>query len=296
MIIQIEDFIAGWIAGICGLIVGHPLDTIKVRQQAYGSSLRTAIGRTYRHEGFRGYFKGMLFPLLTVGPSNALMFGVFGTTLAYLQPTPSGHPKHSSFHKDAGKTNIFLAGVVGGTAQTIFICPVEVVKTVLQARTEGKGSWRKHYEVPYRGTFDALRGIVRDIGFTGLFRGLAPLMIRDIPTSGLYVLTYDMLMYSKFQSYDIPHFAREIFAGGSAGIASWLFVMPVDVVKTRIQSDDPRHPYYNGIIDCFKKSYKMDGFSIFFRGAPATLMRTFPVNAAIFVTYQKVLSWFEVHY
>ncbi|XP_063919213.1 solute carrier family 25 member 45-like isoform X3 [Zophobas morio] len=217
MIIQIEDFIAGWIAGICGLIVGHPLDTIKVRQQAYGSSLRTAIGRTYRHEGFRGYFKGMLFPLLTVGPSNALMFGVFGTTLAYLQPTPSGHPKHSSFHKDAGKTNIFLAGVVGGTAQTIFICPVEVVKTVLQARTEGKGSWRKHYEVPYRGTFDALRGIVRDIGFTGLFRGLAPLMIRDIPTSGLYVLTYDMLMYSKFQSYDIPHFAREIFAGGSAG-------------------------------------------------------------------------------
>ena len=28
------EFAAGWIGGCCGLLLGHPFDTLKVRQQA----------------------------------------------------------------------------------------------------------------------------------------------------------------------------------------------------------------------------------------------------------------------
>jgi hypothetical protein len=33
------DFVSGWVGGCCGLILGHPFDTLKVRQQALGRSL-----------------------------------------------------------------------------------------------------------------------------------------------------------------------------------------------------------------------------------------------------------------
>ena len=31
------DFVSGWVGGCCGLILGHPFDTLKVRQQALGN-------------------------------------------------------------------------------------------------------------------------------------------------------------------------------------------------------------------------------------------------------------------
>ncbi|KAF4517295.1 hypothetical protein B566_EDAN008629, partial [Ephemera danica] len=46
------DFSCGWLAGVCGLIVGHPADTIKVRQQTLGgiSAWRCAVA-TVKYEG-----------------------------------------------------------------------------------------------------------------------------------------------------------------------------------------------------------------------------------------------------
>jgi hypothetical protein len=34
--ISMCDFVSGWVGGCCGLILGHPFDTLKVRQQALG--------------------------------------------------------------------------------------------------------------------------------------------------------------------------------------------------------------------------------------------------------------------
>lgn len=67
---------------------------------------------------------------------------------------------------------------MAGFFQVLVTCPVELIKTVLQAKTEGKGHWKKHYNVPYTGSFDAFRGILRDRGVTGLFRGMGAMCLR----------------------------------------------------------------------------------------------------------------------
>lgn len=46
--------------------------------------LKTTI-HTYKREGIHGFYKGMLFPLVSTGPLNALFFGVYGTCLRYLR-------------------------------------------------------------------------------------------------------------------------------------------------------------------------------------------------------------------
>ena len=88
------DFTAGWIGGCAGLIAGHPVDTVKVRQQALARARMVDVFRdTARKEGLRGFFKGMLYPLVTAGAMNSIFFGVYGATLAQLEVL---HPRSSS--------------------------------------------------------------------------------------------------------------------------------------------------------------------------------------------------------
>ena len=63
---------ASSISNIVGTIAGHPLDTIRVRMQLEGKHVTmTSICReTVANEGFRGFFKGMISPLVGVTPYN----------------------------------------------------------------------------------------------------------------------------------------------------------------------------------------------------------------------------------
>ena len=79
-------FTAGWVGGSTGLICGHPLDTVKVIQQAgTRSSITTVVTNIYRTEGMAGYFKGMLYPVLTAGAINSVFFGVYGVCMAKMK-------------------------------------------------------------------------------------------------------------------------------------------------------------------------------------------------------------------
>ena len=80
------DFIAGWVGGSAGLICGHPMDTVKVLQQAgYTSSITRVIFDTTREDGFRGFLKGMFYPALAAGAINSIFFGIYGVTLPKLE-------------------------------------------------------------------------------------------------------------------------------------------------------------------------------------------------------------------
>ena len=70
-----------------------------------------------------------------------------------------------------------------------------------------------------------------------------------------------------------------------SGTISWMSTIYLDVVKSRIQADDPKNPYYKGTIDCFQKCYKEGGLRIFTRGWLVTALRAFPLNGATFLGF-----------
>lgn len=78
-----------------------------MRQQTYNSTLWKAIKKTYKHEGLRGFFKGMLFPLLSTGPANSVFFGVYGNSLYHLQGTIT---RQTEFKDPSWQQNVFYAG------------------------------------------------------------------------------------------------------------------------------------------------------------------------------------------
>ncbi|GMH15965.1 hypothetical protein Nepgr_017806 [Nepenthes gracilis] len=86
-----------------------------------------------------------------------------------------------------------------------------------------------------------------------------------------------------------------LVAGGLAGVASWVCCYPLDVVKTRIQAQTQSSMKYGGIVDCFVKSTREDGYGVLWRGLGTAVARAFVVrvhNGAIFSAYELSLRCF----
>jgi solute carrier family 25 folate transporter 32 len=85
-----------------------------------------------------------------------------------------------------------LCGASAGVASGIVTCPLDVIKTRLQAQ----GSFRpRKYTGPTRAVYKGLTGTARVIwmedGVRGLYRGLGPMLLGYIPTWAVYMSTYE---------------------------------------------------------------------------------------------------------
>ncbi|GMF08781.1 unnamed protein product [[Candida] boidinii] len=83
-----------------------------------------------------------------------------------------------------------------------------------------------------------------------------------------------------------------VLYGGLAGEALWLASYPLDVIKSKIQSDSFNKDIskYNGkIIPVVKDILKNEGIYGFFRGIAPALLRALPVSAATFTSVEFAL-------
>lgn len=280
------DFFAGCVGGCAAVLVGYPFDTVKVRLQTQDSRRPKYKGTIHcfssiiRKESVAGLYKGMTSPLAGVAFINALIFGVYGNVQRSL-PFPES------------LQSIFVAGATAGLSQSFICCPMELVKLRMQIQEDsirhGALSPTTKIVKRYQGPMDCVRQIHSTNGVRGFFQGFGITALREAPAFGIYFASYEFFM-SCFQRADNgPIGAFPILmAGGLSGIVSWVFTYPLDVVKTRIQVDGENGSrMYSNMVDCTVKSYKAEGYKVFFKGIMSTIVRAFPTNAATFV----VVSW-----
>jgi len=85
-----------------------------------------------------------------------------------------------------------FCGAMGGVASGIVTCPLDVIKTKLQAQ----GSFRLGRRQPtssaiYRGMMGTARVIWREDGLRGMYRGLGPMLLGYLPTWAVYMSVYE---------------------------------------------------------------------------------------------------------
>jgi solute carrier family 25 carnitine/acylcarnitine transporter 20/29 len=129
--------------------------------------------------------------------------------------------------------------------------------------------------------FTVARDQVKRGGVTALYRGVWITALRDLPSYGLYYYSYEVVRdFFRNKTNGQVGLAGQLIAGGIAGMLSWFPLYPVDVVKSRLQSQafakTGQELLYNGSIDCFRKSLKAEGWSVFTRGLGATMIRGGP--------------------
>ena len=81
-----------------------------------------------------------------------------------------------------------------------------------------------------------------------------------------------------------------IFLGGAAaGVGSWIFTYPIDVVKTHMQASKPDE--YKGFLNCAINLIKeTKNIKPFFTGLAPAIYRAFVMHSVSFVVYERVLT------
>mmetsp|Transcript_478 Transcript_478/g.1156 ORF Transcript_478/g.1156 Transcript_478/m.1156 type:complete len:294 (-) Transcript_478:619-1500(-) len=276
-----QDLLAGSIAGGVGIVVGHPLDTLKVRLQSAHSNVSalSVVSATLRGEGVAGLFKGIMSPVIGQVAYTSLSFAGYNYTLQYL----SGHSLYTGT-ADASLLNVFIAGTTGGALSTLVTTPLEMVKCNLQVDREHSSA-------------GGIRRVVRQSwargGVQGLYRGFGITVVRDSPASGLYFVVYTETKKQAVDKLGMARTPAELFAGGLAGVLCWFPVIPIDVIKTRIQTDYLLPPAerqnYTSTMHCVRKTIAEEGVRSLYKGSGPLLVRAFPVSAVTFYVYEALM-------
>ncbi|CAD6187009.1 unnamed protein product [Caenorhabditis auriculariae] len=224
---MLADFLAGWAAGGAGLLIGHPLDTVKARLQTMNaySGILDCFTKTLRNESVGGLYKGMLVPFLSAGAQHSLIFLAYGGALKLLHPGES----NVDARKDLPMREILLASICGTMLQLGPAIPIEMVKTKLQVQRENATLARKD-QLLYRGPVDCLFKTYQYNGFMGLFKGGQVMFYRDNIGFLFYLPVYEGLL-RLFRKNDLDNAAFQMLAGGIAGSTSWFSICPLEVLK-----------------------------------------------------------------
>lgn len=115
--------------------------------------------------------------------------------------------------------------------------PSEVLKTRLQL--QGRYN-NPHFDsgYNYRSTVDAARTIARSEGLSALFHGYQATLYRDLPFSALQFMFWEQFRDWAVQYKQSRHLGTplDFLTGAAAGGLAGVMTCPLDVVKTRLQT------------------------------------------------------------
>eukprot|EP01129_Flabellula_baltica_P013350 TRINITY_DN6174_c0_g1_i1.p1 TRINITY_DN6174_c0_g1~~TRINITY_DN6174_c0_g1_i1.p1 ORF type:complete len:286 (-),score=44.41 TRINITY_DN6174_c0_g1_i1:30-887(-) len=268
------DILAGTAGGIAQVVIGHPLDTLKVRLQTqpykngkpqYFDGMLDCVVKTLKKEGFRGLYKGAASPLAGAMLHNANVFFCFGRMKQLIAGGTS---------RELTILETTIAGAIGGIGMALTNAPIDLFKCKLQAQF-GTGL--------YKGTWDCATDIFKKHGIRGVFQGYGATVIRNVPCFGLYFFGYEFTKRLISVPEPAPIYVVA-FAGGVAGLCYWAIFYPLEVIKTRIQCEPTEYNLrrYKSTLGCLRQMYLEEGFSSLWRGYVPCTLRAITCNAGIF--------------
>lgn len=264
LIDNVKSLASGGVGGLAAVLTGHPFDLVKVRLQTnqYNSAVQ-CVKSTIALDGLRGLYRGVLPPIIGVTPIFAVSFWGYdmGRKLVVQVTQNTG---------ELTIGQISTAGFISAIPTTLITLPFERVKVMMQVQKSGTNT----------SMFQVVRQIYAEGGLKSLFKGSLATLARDGPGSALYFATYEYVkkLLSTNDSDSLSLGAITI-AGGSAGVAMWTGVFPVDTIKSVQQSSSTSI----SISQAMSKIYTKNGFKGFFPGIGPALARSFPLNAATFL-------------
>lgn len=211
-------------------------------------------------------------------PSVGLYFGVYSYCKRTIYPILKkewGNHVSDSF---LWTVSIAASAAVGNTVASFSRVPYEVVKQNLQTGM-------------YTDTVQAITQMARNGGWRAFFPmgGVSIQMMRDIPYAMVTLLSYEYLRTHFVIPYKEKHGEEgtawcDMLAGAIAGGIGSYVTNPLDVLKTRLQTDSAQ--YQGSVIVCAQDTWQEGGAMAFLRGSVPRLLHKVPANGAFFLFYE----------
>jgi len=277
---SLKGFLSGGFGGACLVMVGHPLDLIKVKLQTMQvvpgqeppyKGLVDCAQKTIRKEGPFGLYRGVTAPLIGIAPVFAVCFWGFDVGQNLVRYVTGKTPSQKLTLGE-----IMFAGGFSAIPTTVLMAPIERIKCLLQIQAGASGPQK------YSGMVDCAKQLLKEGGMKSLFRGWEATLIRDIPGSVAYFGVNEALKRLFAAGGDVSEVsaAGKLCAGGLAGVANWMVAIPPDTIKSRLQTAPEGK--YSGFMDVYRELMRKEGVLALYRGVAPVMLRAFPANAACF--------------
>ncbi|KAE8728781.1 Mitochondrial arginine transporter BAC1 [Hibiscus syriacus] len=233
-----KEYVAGLLAGVATVVVGHPFDTVKVKLQKHntevgGIKYRNGLHCTARilsTEGVKGLYKGATSSFIGVA-FEVRLFSAFihkrksfcGFVLVEIE--------RGVWSSEPQPRVIIPSAAFGGAIISFVLCPSELVKCRMQV--QGTDS-----SVPKSGSILVLSIVA------GMFRGGTATLLRQSVGNAVFFSVYEYVRYyvhlrlnnDSLDPKNLTDIGIGILSGGLGGVAFWSPVLPLDVAKTIIQT------------------------------------------------------------
>ncbi|KAI0702749.1 mitochondrial tricarboxylate transporter [Earliella scabrosa] len=274
----LHSLVAGTTAGAVEAFITYPTEFVKTRSQFSGKreSPIAIIRTTLQTKGVAGLYSGCM--ALVVG--NAVKAGV--RFVSY------DHFKHALADAE-GKVSAprsLLAGLGAGMMEAVFaVTPSETIKTKLIDDAKSPNP-------RFRGLIHGTGCIVREEGLRGIYRGLFPVMMRQGANSAVRFTTYTtlkQLVQGQGRAGQPISSVMTFGIGAVAGLVTVYTTMPLDVIKTRMQSLEARQAYRNSF-HCAYRIFTEEGILRFWTGTTPRLARLVLSGGIVFTVYENVIK------
>lgn len=293
--------LAGGLGGVIGDSVMHSLDTVKTRQQGAPNitkyrNMWQAYRTIYLEEGIcRGLYSGYTAAMLGSLPSAAVFFGSYEYTKRLLIDQWNLNDSFSHL----------IAGFIGDFVSSIVYVPSEVLKSRLQLQGRyNNPSFNSGYN--YKNLRDAIQTIIKQEGWNALYFGYKATLVRDLPFSALQFAFYEKFRQWAFilegklaHKHDLS-IANEILTGACAGGLAGIITTPLDVIKTRLQTQQPStindraktspSVLTNSIYKSLQLVYMKEGIWNLFNGMGPRFVWTSVQSSIMLLLYQVTLK------
>ena len=192
-----------------------------------------------------------------------------------------------------------LSGAIAGAVAGVVSCPLDVIKTKLQAQGgfQGAREGLKASSIAYKGVAGSASTIWKEDGLRGMYRGLGPMLLGYVPTWAVYLTVYNKsqaffrtttgecasssLSFAQLITVPDNWFVANVYASLTAGACSTMATNPIWVIKTRLMSQsssrsDLQHSkapwHYRNTWDAARKMYFHEGFMSFYSGLTPALL------------------------
>ncbi|XP_054161675.1 solute carrier family 25 member 44-like [Oppia nitens] len=192
------------------------------------------------------------------------------------------------------KSRFFGLSAINSLGLRVVLYPLTVIKTRLQVQRHG---------VVYKGTFDAFRNIIKNEGFSGLYKGFWINSVQVVSGIG-YILTYEKIrdILSKNNIHD--NRLKGLIAGGCGSLVSQTIICPFDVISqhlmllgsghksqmssnvSKLNLDLKGYKGFGAAKQVIKELYRIDGgLKAYYRGYLSSVLTYVPSSALWWMFY-----------
>ncbi|XP_049439936.1 probable mitochondrial glutathione transporter SLC25A40 [Epinephelus fuscoguttatus] len=182
---QVAPLLAGAIARVGSATVISPLELIRTKMQSRKQTYREltdCIRSAVQAEGRLSLWRGLGPTLLRDVPFSAMYWYNYERGKSFL--CELYNTREPTF------TMTFISGAVSGSIAAIVTLPFDVVKTRRQVELGELQAKNLSHQVS-TSTLSVMSRIVAQDGFSGLFRGFLPRLIKVAPACAIMISTYE---------------------------------------------------------------------------------------------------------